>query len=486
MPNVKQAALGTRCFGEHRGMIKTQRTSQAVLLSIFVAVCTGCASYKREPLSPVELQKQLRRYSLADLASEYSRMKPSEKPPDVTDGLGVDEVGLAALVLNPALKTKRLSENIACGQLVTAGLYPNPTLDSKSLLTSQKPTGRKSLEASLSFEVLRWREIAAEKEAKRANVEAIHFDSLAEEWKTVSDARAAYWTVVGLREKLRLNKEELELSARLLESVKTRIKHGAGTALDSNLADLQHLKLQAETQKLEADEAAAMRALRLAIGLPWDAELKLRVSEKPLALASRSWTREQLLASLTDSATMKAAEWRYNVSEGDLRAAIARQYPSLKLGPSSTFDFDGHIWSSLTGLVATVDIPLLHRNQGEVREKTAARDVARADYTAKLQAAEAALADASSQVESNEKRLTIHEKELLPRAEESIRLTEKAYKAGDVSGYELQTARALLIEVKKSHLDLLIELRQSLQAAEAALGRRLDDISGTGKAGKTP
>ncbi len=460
---------------------KFGKRNSAAILCALLAACPGCASYKPEPLSPVAIQQQLRRYSLADLASEYSRIKPSEKPPDVSEGLGVDEVGLAALVLNPALKAKRLGMGVACGQLVTAGLYPNPTLDNKSLLGSQRPIHRKSIEASISIEVLRWREIAAEKQAKQANVQAVQYEILAEEWKTVSDARAAYWTVVGSREKLRLNKEELQLSERVLSSVKARIQHGAGTALDSTLAELQHVKLQAETQKLEADAASGERALRLAIGLPYDAELKLRIPEKPLTLGRRAWTREQLVASLTDSATMKAAEWRYTVSEGDLRAAVARQYPGLKLGPSSTFDFDGNVWSTLTGFVATADIPIFHRNQGEVREKTAARDVARAEYTAKLQSAEAALADAAAQVESNEKRLAIQEKELLPKAEESIRLTEKAYKAGDVSGYELLTARSLLIEVQKSHLDLLIELRQSVQATEAALGRRLDDLSGVGK-----
>src|SRR5207253_2472520 len=107
----------------------------------------------------------------------------------------------------------------------------------------------------------------------------VHFDILNEEWKTVSEARAAYWNVVAAREKLRQSKEELDLSARLLESVKARIKHGAGTALDSNLAEMQQLKLQMERQKIESDADAAERALRLAVGLPFDAEIKLRVAD---------------------------------------------------------------------------------------------------------------------------------------------------------------------------------------------------------------
>jgi len=453
------------------------RSIRLPLIVMLLAV-SGCVSYKPEPLSPSEAQARLKRFSLADFAEEYAKVKPAEILPDISEGLGPDEVGAAALAFNPSLRAK---EGVACGQLITAGLYPNPTFDNRSLLGSQNPPHRKLIEGSLSFEVLRRNEISAEKQAKCANVQAVHYEVLNDEWKTVSDARNAYWTVVAQRERLRLNKEELEISERLLNGVKARMKHGAATALDINLSELQHIKLQAEAQKLEADAASAERALRLAIGLPYDAEIKLRIAANPLARAARPWNTEQLLATLTDSAVMKAAEWRYKESEGELRAAVARQYPGLKLGPASELDFDGHMWSSLTGFVASIDLPFFHRNQGEVKEKCAARDVARAEYNAKLLAAQGALADAAMQVENIEKRLAMQEKELLPKAEENLKLTEKSYNAGDIAGYELLTARSTFIDIQKSYLDLLIDYRTSLQAAEAALGRRLDDISKLGK-----
>src|ERR1043165_8230724 len=198
-------------------MKRTIHAARTAVAGATLAVCAGCVSYKPEPLSPVAIQQQLRRYSLADLAAECVRTRPAERPLDISSGLGPDEIGLAALVFNPALKAKRLSEGIACGQLLAAGLYPNPSLDNKSLLTSQKPPGRKCLEASLSFEILSRREIAAEKQAKAAAVEATRYEILGDEWKAVTEARTAYWNVVGSREKLRLNKERLELSGGLLE-----------------------------------------------------------------------------------------------------------------------------------------------------------------------------------------------------------------------------------------------------------------------------
>ena len=444
--------------------------------ALCLIVFSGCARYKPEPLNPLDVQRKLQQASLNNLAAEFSSAGRAEPALDIAEGIGPDEAGLAALVLNPALKVKRLERGIAAGQLVAAGLYPNPSFDNKSLLGSQRPTGRKSIEGSFSMEVLRWQEQFANVQIKKANIEAVQYDILNEEWNTVGNARAAWWNAAAAQEKLRLNRDELDLSERLLESTRARIKHGAGTALDANLSNLQHLKLQLDRQKLEADADTAKRALRQAIGVSFDAEMKLRIPEKPFARHSNAWKLPDLIASLPESARMKSVEWRYQASEGELRAAIARQYPSLRLGPSGTFDFDGH-WSSLLGFVATADVPLINRNQGEIKEKKAAREAAFMDYEAKLQAVQASVADAAMQVERIEQRLEFQEKELLPKSTESIQLTEKAYKAGDVAGSELLIARSLVIDAERSYLDLLIERRTALESLESVLGRRLEDIS---------
>jgi len=454
----------------------TRRLIPLCLIAIGLMGCLGCARYNRAPLDPLAVQQRLQQVTLADIVSDSTNAGTREALPDISNGLGPDEVGLAALILNPALKAKRLEKGVAAGQLVNAGLYPNPTLDTRSLLTSQKPIGHKSIEANFTFEILRWQERSAEKEAKKANAEAVHFEILAEEWKTVSEARAAYWATVAAREKLRLNQEESALSTRLLEGIQVRLRLGTATALDQNLADLQTVKLKSESQKLNSETATSERTLKKSIGLPYDAEVKLRIGDNPLAHTAHLWKTPDLIASVAQSAPLKAAEWRYSVSEGELRAAIARQYPGLRLGPSGTFDFDGHIWSSLLGFVATIDVPLFNHNQGEVKEKLAARDLARAEYTSKLHESQATVADAAAQVESIEQRLVWQEAELLPKARESIQLTEKSYKAGDVSGYELLTAQSMSIEVRRTHLDTLIEYRQALESLEAALGRRLEDI----------
>lgn len=449
-------------------------TRPTALMLVAVSCCTGCVHYKPEPLEPLAVARILREASLADVAPDFqSRGQPT---PDLAAGIGPDEAGLVALVLNPALKARRLERGIAAGQLVTAGLYPNPTLDNRSLLFSQKPVGRRSVEANFAIEVLRWQEQYANIQTKEANLRAVEYDILNDEWKTASDARAAWWNVVGAQQRLRLNQEQLDLSSRLLGFAKARIRHGAGTALDANLAELQDLRLRLDRQKLDSDADTAARTLRQTIGLPFDADVKMRIPEKPLTPVAPTWKVEDLLASLPTSAPMKAFEWRYKLSEGELRAAIAKQYPSLRIGPGGTFDFDGNIWSSLLGTVVSADLPLINRNQGEIKEKFAARSAAYAEYRAQLQRLQASVAEAAAQVERIGQRVAFQEKELTPKGQESIQLTEKTYKAGDVAGSDLLIARSLFIDTEKSHLDLLIEYRQAMENLEAVLGRRLEDV----------
>jgi len=298
--------------------------SLAAVLALLA--CSGCVRYHAKPLDPVAVQELIQHVSIADLM-DRSAASGIAGPLKLTpgEGLDADAVGLAALLLNPALKTKRLERGVAAGQIITAGLYPNPSLDTRGLPFDGEGKGPKSFEASLSFEVLRWSERAAERDAKLANAEAVQFDIMAEEWKTVAEARTGYWNVVAAREKLRLNQEALELSERLTSGVRNRVTKGADNAFALNLAELQHLKLQAEARKLEAEAAAVERALRQVIGLPFDAELKLRIPEKPFARGKRAWVLPEVLSSLTNTAGMKSAEWEYQVREGELRAAIARQ-----------------------------------------------------------------------------------------------------------------------------------------------------------------
>ena len=433
----------------------------------------GCAKYRPQPLEPNAALQQLQRVTFDDVLAESAKAEtPLAKGLDLTDGLNEDEVALAAMFLSPELKAKREERGVAAGQLITAGLWPNPDFDSKFQRDVQHPvTG---IEANLAFEVLRWRERAAERDAAKANVEAVRCELLADEWRIVSDARAAYWSVAGLDGKLRNSREALALADKLVQAARVRTERGSASSFDLNLAELDRARMQSEVLRTEAELASGARTLRQLMGLPPAAELRLEDAHIP-SPAAREWNAEQLTALLPGSARLQAAEWRYKVAEGELQAAVSRQFPSLKLGPAADFTYEGGAWSSLLGSLVAFEAPWLHRNRGQIREKTAARSAACARYTLELHELRAQLAEAVGTVQSVERRLAFQRDELLPKTNDSIRLTEKAFEAGGIGIVELLKAQSSIIEAKAAHLDTLLEYRRALQSVESALGRRLQD-----------
>lgn len=446
--------------------------STFVVVGFLVATMSGCTRYRREPLNTALIQEQLQRVSLADVSS-----KP-ESPSgngliDPAKGLDADGIAVAALMLNPALKAKRIEKGIAAGQLIQAGLWPNPEFENQSRW--QTDGHGRTMEAALAFEVLRWNERSAEKQASKANVEAVNFDILAEEWKVVSEARLAYWNVAGLQQKQTIAKQALALADRFTQTTLKRVEAKVATSLDRNLAELDLSKLRLELLQIEADLSSGHAQLSQAVGVAPGTEIKLQITKPPYGALPNQWHLEQMIAVLAGSAAVKAAESRYELAEGEIRAAVARQYPSLKIGPSGEFDYDG-TWTSFLGAVVAIDIPLFHHNQGEIKSRIARREQARAEYTALLFERQAQLSSAVRIVQALEIQLGFWNERLIPQTEESIKLTERAFDTGAIDVQTLLRAQSSVIDTKRKYADILLDYHRAVQAIETALGRKLDPM----------
>ena len=110
------------------------------LVILMVLVLGGCAWYTPAPLEPDEEWRALQRIRLTDLVVS----SPEEVAPgggafpafDYSDGLSSEEAAGLAVVMNPTLRASRHERGIAEGQLVTAGLLPNPEIESIWLFPS--------------------------------------------------------------------------------------------------------------------------------------------------------------------------------------------------------------------------------------------------------------------------------------------------------------------------------------------------------------
>ena len=138
----------------------------------------------------------------------------------------------------------------------------------------------------------------------------------------------------------------------------------------------------------------------------------------------------------------------------DLRLECARQWPLVQIG---------------TGL--SIQIPIFSKlNQPAIETAQKRRVAARARVTAAIQDVRAQIHAAAADLRQAREVLKLYRTALGPQTEETLRLTEQAFRAREVSPLEILTAQRQVVETQARFL----AARQA--SAEAQI--RLDSASG--------
>jgi hypothetical protein len=92
----------------------------------------GCATFQPKPILEQEVLRDLEAIQLEALQTAVTEQhqEPGAGPRsfDAANGLSADEAVAVSLFLNPDLRAFRKERGIAEGELITAGLLPNPEL----------------------------------------------------------------------------------------------------------------------------------------------------------------------------------------------------------------------------------------------------------------------------------------------------------------------------------------------------------------------
>ncbi|MGA7538258.1 MAG: TolC family protein, partial [Steroidobacteraceae bacterium] len=221
-------------------------------------------------------------------------------------------------------------------------------------------------------------------------------------------------------------------------------------------AQLQRGQARADAQRAQSDAAAAL-------GLPPQAldDLQLEWSHwgtpPPVSADELHAARTRALLSRAD---LSAAIDDYAEAENRLRQAIARQYPQFTLLPGYYWDHGIRKFP----LDVNLTLPLFNRNQGEIAEARAGRELAGRRMLALQDSiygeiAGAERAEAIAHDNENAARQRLHD------AREQLRQASLGLKLGAIDRSEELAAR---IAVTRARLDLL-QTQTRWQSARDAL-----------------
>jgi len=322
------------------------------------------------------------------------------------------------------------------------------------------------------FELTRLGERAAQRGVATAHLDEVSSDSLAEEYRVVGDARQRWLAVLAAKQVANLFDAEKALRDRAVQIVQERRRLGEANELEVAASRLEAAEVGREARRAEGELATARCELNRVLGLPPDYELILSDIDKPLHVVLFNDPADDDLDQrlLSGRYELKAKQSAYQKSERELRLAILRQYPKVKIGPSFGTEPEG---TNYLGVGASIELPIFDRNQGGIAEAEAVRKTARAEYISLLHKLRADAFDARDQLRRARAEVDEQERTVLPLIRQNEQLFEAAYRARELSIVEWGIAQQRNLKSRRDYLDTLIRYRQKLIELETALGSPL-------------
>lgn len=449
-----------------------------------LVLAAACARYQYEP-EPVEPDANLEyllgrsldeKEFLAFLTARGHSVSPW--PPAAWD---TETLTLATLYFNPRLRAARAALDVRWAELATASQRANPGLNLPLEHHSDTSGGRSpwliGLITDLRFE--RPGKRNARIERVRAQAESAWVELEATAWELRSELHRALVEDWGARCERDLLAEELDLHERSQALLARRVELGEASGFERSQArlELQRLKLLQVRQQAVLDDRR--RALVDLIGLP---QAQLGRAETDLDGLARLPGPDRIAqlsipaAALIRRLDIRRALADYAAAEAQLKLEIEKQHPDIVLSPGFMFDQDDEVWV----LGAAWTLPVLHRNDGPIREALAKRELEQA-LILSLQA------DIIHDV-GRRRGLYLAQLEALAEAEElagqakrSEARLHRQFELGDTDRLAWLGARIGSARARRDAFALRVEAMRAAQALENAMQAPLDseiDLSG--------
>ena len=382
------------------------------------------------------------------------------------DGLTEEEAVLLSLWNNAAFQELMADLGIAHGDLVQAGLLPNPEMV-YFLPVSDKPF-KYLFDMPLESLWLRpLRVAAAEREYCRVNQRLVQ-NGL----DLIRDVRQAYADVLLARARQGVAHEALVLRGRVMQNAESRLKAGDISPQEASTAQIDSLQASQDYVRLQYDVDLTLERLRNLMGLS-DQRIPLQLVE-----AEPQYPPPADVEMLSHEAT------RSRPDAQSAAQSVAGATERLRLSKISWIRFLGILDATSGrntghefGPAARFTLPIFNRNQGGIERaegelEKAQRQLQTIHNQIVLEVHQSHLRYTQAQAE-----LELLVNKVRPEVEAAIRRTDKAYLEGETPYVVvLQTTRQML-DSRFREAQLRADLRRAWADLERSVGRHLDDLA---------
>lgn len=367
-------------------------------------------------------------------------------------GLTLEAIEAIALAHNPSILQASASAQKASGFRQQVGRYPNPNLGYTGQQLWDKGTAQHM--AYLEQDFVTAHKLQRNQAVLDQEVQSLRWEVEAQRYRVLTDVRKRFYEALTAQRRQELAAEFQAVAREGVRVAEIRRQALEGSVPEVLQAEIQLNEVDLIYQRAEIAYNAAWNELVAFAGVPGLARQRLlgalRVESTP-----RDWelTYVQLAA---NNPALQAARSRVTRSINNLDRQEVQAIPNVMTFWNAGHDTqtNSHIFQIQAGF----PLPIFNQNQGNISAAQAeycraAQEVRRIELDLKQK-----LALAAQQYDSAAVTVERYETQILPKAMETLKLSEKAYAAGEFNFLQVLIVRRTFFESNLLYNQALLEL----------------------------
>lgn len=421
----------------------------------------------RENASPLEILEPG-----VSLGAVPDAIVPLPEPGRVASGHGPTPRSLEEFVVlaersHPRLRHARALVEAARGKAVQARLYPNPVIAGSS---PQMAGADSQWNGYVAQDIVTAGKLRLAQQAALREVQKAEYDLIRARFDVLTGVRGSFYALLVSQRRAEIFKLLLDIAKRSYDIGAELAKAGEVTKADVLFWSIE--KDRAEVRLINASVfiETGRRELAAAVGLP---KADVGMIEADLFQVLPNFDLKQLQEAVAfRNAKPRAAEAGIAQAQWMLERAVVEPIPNVNLmgGYQRQVDYPPQD----QGLVQVMlEVPLFDRNQGNIRSARA--DIATSRAT--LREVEIDLAAQTAQViniyRQAQRLVNWYEEFILPKARETLQITQQLYARGEVTFLNLLEAQRILtqtelafVEAQSERWDGAVQIADLLQLEE--------------------
>jgi len=366
---------------------------------------------------------------------EPNKSVSSIQPTTESRAWSLADIESIALRQNPAVLQASASAHKAMGYRDQVARKPNPMVGYQASQLADRGTDQHV--AFIEQDIVLGDKLRKNERVLSQEIQSQLWEVETQRFRVLTDVRQRFYETLAAQRRMDLASEFESVGLQGVSFAESRVNAKEGTRPEVLQAEIQLKQVQLQHQQAEAAFTGAWKRLMATAGIAGD-EMGVLEGQLPISVETRDWNvvKSQILSS---SPELQGARARLSRARANVDRQQAQAIPNISLFVGA--GRDNGTGSGMVNTQVGIPLPVHNRNEGNIAAAQAefcraAQDVRRTELSI-----ESRLAEAISEFESAAAAVEQYHQEILPRAGETLKLVEQAYKAGEFDFLQVLVAR---------------------------------------------